>query len=118
MFMQILKELKADWGKRPLCNGRPERAPHIGTFCFPICWRCLGISLGVIILYVVYSLGFIDRNLSLGVRFVILAGIVPCLVDYLLQHWTKYISNNPRRFILGMLAGISIRIGFIWLLGI
>ena len=119
MFVQVLKEkLREDWGKRPLCNGIPERAPHIGEFCFPICWRCLGISLGVIILYVAYSLGLVDGNESIYIRLAILAGVAPCLVDYLLQRWTRYTSNNPKRFIFGILSGMSIRMVCIWIFGV
>ena len=110
MLMQILGErLKEDWGKKPLCNGRPERAPHIGTFCFPICWRCLGISCGIIIVTVAYYLNLfaiVKRHFSI-LAFV---GVIPCLVDYWLQHSTHYLSNNFKRFFFGIMAGVSVRI--------
>lgn len=119
MFVQVFEEkLKEDWGKKPLCNRMPERAPHIGAFCFPICWRCLGISLGVITLFVAYSLGLVNWSEDLYVRLVVLVGIAPCLVDYLLQRWTKYTSNNPKRFVFGMLSGMSIRMVCIWIFGV
>lgn len=118
MYVQVFKKIKKDFGKIPFCNGISERAPHVGTFCFPICWRCFGISLGVIILHVVYCIGLIDRNEGFAIKLVVVLGIVPCLCDYLLQYWTEYVSNNQKRFIFGLIFGISTRMICIWIFGV
>lgn len=41
--------MKSKIGDYPLCNGKPETAPHIMGFCFPICWRCFTMIISVII---------------------------------------------------------------------
>ena len=35
--------------KFPLCNKRPERAPKIFGFIFPLCWRCTAFTISAIV---------------------------------------------------------------------
>ena len=42
-----MKEFFSRFGDAPLCNNKPERALHIGDFVFPLCYRCMMITIGI-----------------------------------------------------------------------
>ena len=112
--LQIHKVMRffSNIGKRPICNGHPERAPHIGTFCFPLCWRCSSFSLSCLI--ITPFLNYIAC--SLPVFFLSTLLCIPCLIDGVLQKCTDYQSSNKKRIITGGLAGIGLRLLLhIWL---
>ena len=87
----------------PLCNGLSERAPHIGQLVFPLCWRCTGVFLGLIIFT---GIAFIF-NLS-GLTCMLTTFLcLPALIDVCRQKYFNYNSNNEIRFITGLLLGAS-----------
>lgn len=89
----------------PLCNGIPERAMHIGNFCFPLCYRCMFI---VIMFFVVLCIThWYHKKLNLVFAFCIL---VPMIVDGCLQTFIGIESTNVRRSITGALFGIGLGI--------
>lgn len=96
------------FGRTPFCNGRPERAPHIGTFCFPLCWRCTGIGIGVFVLSFCELPVFYLHSAD-GMMLAMLL-LTPCFLDGLSQTITDYESTNKKRFISGILAGIGFNI--------
>ena len=67
----IFERIKNEFGKAPLCNGRPERAPHLGTFVFPLCWRCTGVFVGCIMSTIIKLLVEIDSNIIIVIIFTI-----------------------------------------------
>ena len=91
-------------GKEPLCNGRPERAPHIKHFCFPLCWRCLFIVIGAFIGGIAIPKFHLH---PIAMFFGGIALCIPCLIDGLVQRFTNYISSNLKRGITGFLAGLG-----------
>ena len=91
------------WGKVPLCNEKAERAPHIGRFCFPLCWRCTMIMVGLII--GAFVCRCISPGIQTGLIFSIL--IIPCLIDGLRQRYTSYVSTNLKRILFGFMAGVG-----------
>ena len=95
-------------GKAPLCNGKPERAPHIGSFCFPLCWRCLMIDVGLLV-GAVLQLLFVP---GLAVALLSSLLMIPCLIDGLKQKYTDYVSSNPKRAVFGLIAGIGMFVSF------
>lgn len=97
-------------GKAPLCNGRPERAPHVGRFCFPLCWRCTGIGIGVLALSLL-ELPYFYIHSADGLMIAALL-LAPCLLDGLEQTISDYESTNRIRFVSGLLAGIGFNIMF------
>ena len=101
-FEEVFKRLSM-LGKVPVCNLKPERAPRYGGFCFPLCWRCTGIVLGM---FVPDGLPFVKIP---GDRFILLASgvllVIPALYDGIRQYVFKVESNNRRRFITGFFAG-------------
>ena len=101
-----IKTLKNKIGKVPLCNGKPERAPHIGNFCLPLCWRCCSFIAGCWMMCVANTTFFI-MNPYLGLIISLLL-VAPCLFDGILQYRFGYISTNLRRAITGLLAGVGL----------
>ena len=91
-------------GKVPLCNGVKSRAPFVGRFCFPLCWRCFGLVVGSLVGYWIGFSGVIVlvRNV-LGIFL-----LTPLVVDGLLQEIFVVESTNFRRVIFGVLFGIGL----------
>jgi len=88
----------------PLCNKRPERAPHICGHVFPLCWRCTGALVGVILVDIIYL--SLSPKISIMLPLSILC--IPMLIDVYRQYRLKLMSTNPRRFYTGFLCGIAI----------
>ena len=115
---EIYPQMRFDaFGKIPLCNERPETAPHIGNFCFPVCWRCFSAFIGAALITITVHIGWIRPPLSLYDFFIAVLLTVPCMCDGLLSYLTPYESSNKRRAITGMLAGIGLRTLVYWLIG-
>ena len=98
--------LFADFGEKPLCNGHRERAPHIGAFCFPLCWRCTSFAVSSIT--TTFFLKAIPISTGVCIQSILLS--IPCLVDSLLQKYTDYESTNIKRILTGSAAGIGVRL--------
>ena len=103
------------WGTAPLYNRKPERAPHFGTFCFPLCWRCTGILCGVmcgpLVLNFLALLGLLERPYIYILPTLL---IVPLVYDGTIQYFFGELSNNTKRFVTGFLFGIGlVTLGFI-----
>ena len=91
-------------GKVPLCNECAERAPHIKGFCFPLCWRCTSLCIGVITGTIVFDALMLEGHFWL---FRLLL-CIPCILDGTLQEMTSYRSTNRRRIWTGLLAGVGL----------
>lgn len=97
-------------GKKPICNLKSDRAPHIFGLCFPLCWRCTAVAIGnwiiapiVFGLMKVYSLSRLNTIVLAFILF------VPMLIDGLRQYFfLKKESTNLKRFITGSLSGLAI----------
>ena len=105
MIAQLFTELHARlnaFGHRPICNLRADRAPCIGSFCFPLCWRCTSI---IFVFFVAnrFLPGSANRFLLLGVML-----CAPAVIDAVLQYWGKLESTTFRRVTTGVLAGIGL----------
>lgn len=92
-------------GRVPLCNEHYERAPHMGSFCFILCWRCVGLIIGGVCGEVLFRMqgGYFVNNFI----FITLLSL-PCLIDVLRQRLKIEASNNFRRIATGILLGIAI----------
>ncbi|MBW9173350.1 DUF2085 domain-containing protein [Clostridium estertheticum] len=111
MFSKLdVNTLWQSWGKKPYCNKKSERAPHINDFCFPICWRCFSLSLGLIITYL--TLGIIEymTTIQYSIVFLIISliGCTPTIIDGALQNYCGIKSTNFRRCITGLVSGVSL----------
>ncbi len=77
----------------------PERSFFVGGYQFPLCARCTGILVGHIIgliLLPIHVFGLIWGLL-----------MIPMVLDGGIQYLTSYRSNNIRRFLTGLLYGVS-----------
>lgn len=83
------------------CHQLPERSFFIKGHQFPLCARCTGIFLGYI-LGIPYILFVKNINVIIG-----LILMIPLLIDGTGQYLGYFVSTNNRRFITGILAGIS-----------
>lgn len=94
--------LMEDFGRVPLCNHRPDRGIYIRGFCLPLCARCTGILTGAV--------GGTIAAVLTQWRFPVLLGIVlmlPTAVDGVMEYRAGRESNNTRRLVTGLLAGIG-----------
>lgn len=80
------------------CHQIPRRSFFIKGYQFPVCARCTGLYLG-------YIIGSFKNMFSpkMGIIFILIMAIDG--ISQLLKFTT---SNNLRRFITGLLSGISI----------
>ena len=88
----------------PLCNKKPDRAPHIFGHTFILCWRCTGLLVGAILGYILLA---ITQPIGIsGMSF-----IIPVGIDGIMQYKFGIMSNNYRRFVTGFIAGLSVLSG-------
>ena len=81
----------------PICNGISSRAPRMGTFVFPLCYRCFGMVLGLLI----------PASKGSGViGFIFLALF---LLDVWLQYFRGIESTNIRRFFTGVAFTVGLK---------
>ena len=101
MYKKISKFLKIFF----MCHCRADRSFFFKGKQFPICARCtgqlIGLILGIIIAFKIKDLSW----------FYIVLLMLPLIIDGVTQLLTKYESNNIKRVITGILFGI----GFIFL---
>ncbi len=84
-----------------LCHRMPERSFFWKGKQFPVCARCTGIHLGYFF-FPVFLFGFLSLNL-----WITLLLIIPTYLDGTIQAFWNVKSNNHRRFITGLMAGIG-----------
>ena len=102
----MLTERINSLGKAPLCNMKAARAPHIGPFVFPLCWRCIGVGAGLVGgVPIGMLLAPVHRELLLAAVVLLVA---PLMVDGLLQRLHLLESTNARRFVTGVLCGLGL----------
>ena len=83
------------------CHCKDERSFHYKGEKFPICARCTGELVGIIAS--LFSCFFFQ----LPVWGCVLI-MIPLIVDGTVQMFTKYESNNRRRFVTGVLFGYGL----------
>lgn len=108
-------------GREPLCNHRPDRGLYIHGYCLPLCARCTGILMGAvgasIACWLLHTESAGDAMLArpaIGIHGAsvlrLLPGllmIVPTAIDGFAEYAFGVESNNPRRLVTGLAAGIG-----------
>lgn len=82
------------------CHCRPDRSFYYKGYKFPICARCTGELVGMIIgipIFIIYNIPII----------ILLVMMAPMILDGTLQLVGSYESNNTKRVITGVIFGIS-----------
>ena len=88
------------------CHCRPDRSFYWHGEQFPICARCTGELVGMV-------LGIIACCFWRPAVWMALCLMVPMVADGLIQLKTRYESTNPRRFATGLLFGYGLMALFI-----
>lgn len=83
------------------CHGRKERSFHYKGKQFPICARCTGELVGMVVS--LFSCFFFRTSVFTAILI-----MLPMVADGLIQMFTSYESNNRRRFITGFLFGYGL----------
>lgn len=83
------------------CHCRDDRTFHYKGKKFPICARCTGELVGIILS--IFSCVFFRISIS---AIVIL--MLPLILDGVVQMFTSYESNNIKRFVTGLLFGYGL----------
>ncbi len=107
-----MKEFFSRFGDAPLCNNKPERALHIGDFVFPLCYRCMMITVGLIIGIIILVLLLDKLKITWKFKYSIIGIVlgIPTVIDGVFQTFTSYVSTNPIRIVTGFFAGIGLSI--------
>lgn len=101
------------FGQLPYCNKNPSRSIIINGFCFPLCFRCLAITLTLFLFIPFFLFSFTRLNKKLLILAIIC--LLIGFLDGLLQYGFNIMSTNTRRVITGILGGfgISYILGFL-----
>lgn len=92
----------AMWALSWLCHQRPERSPHLWGAQFPLCWRCSGILVGLIVFV---ALLVVRRRLPALTSSVALCLLLP--LDVLLAIAGVWSGANTVRGVTGVLWGVG-----------
>lgn len=82
------------------CHCRKERSFHFRGVQFPICARCTGELIGMVIFFC--SCAWYRPDLEVALLL-----MIPLVADGFLQFLTSYESTNGRRFVTGLLFGYA-----------
>ncbi|WP_296848276.1 DUF2085 domain-containing protein [uncultured Methanobrevibacter sp.] len=91
-----------------ICHRKPERSFFIKGHQFPVCARCTGFYISLIIYFTYAYYFFIDYNLFLIIFGCIL--LIPAVIDGLTQFFEYRESNNVLRLITGLMGGLGLGI--------
>lgn len=91
-----------------ICHRKPERSFFIKGHQFPVCSRCTGFYISLIIYFTYTYYFFVDYNFYL-LTFAILL-LIPSAIDGLTQLFEYRESNNILRFITGLMGGLGLGI--------
>lgn len=107
---EVFKIIIDKIGKEPLCNGKANRAPHIGKKCFILCWRCTSLIFTMLLCVCLCSIFKGSMCMEFRIYDIIYAIILilPTLIDGVLQYVFHVESTNVRRALLGIISGIGL----------
>lgn len=97
MKYKIYKYLPVIFG----CHCRDDRSFYYKGEKFPICARCTGELIGILLAFVTFFFFRLNIKLSLII-------MIPMLLDGFIQLLTSYESTNFRRVITGFLFGFGL----------
>lgn len=89
------------------CHKKPSRSFFIRNKQMPICARCTGELIGILLGIIIFNFTSLPNNITT------ILIMIPMLFDGFLQALTKYESNNFKRVTTGFLFGLSLYIWFL-----
>ena len=87
-------------GEKMGCHQMPERSFFYKGYQFPVCARCTGVIISSIIALMLFY------KKRLPIKYCIAMSSV-MLCDWLVQYFEIQESNNPRRFVTGVIGGFG-----------
>lgn len=83
------------------CHRIESRCPYVCGMYLPVCYRCLGIILGIAVGCILFVL------INITVKWIGAVFVVPLFVDVTMQYHFNHESNNYRRCVTGLFFGIG-----------
>ena len=93
-----------------ICHRIPERSFFYRNHQFPVCARCTGFYISLIIYFIYTYFYYADYSMKLIIFAMIL--LIPAAIDGTTQLFSLRLSNNKLRFITGLLGGFGLGIIF------
>ena len=90
------------------CHAMPERSFYFHGKPFPICARCTGELIGILVGIPIVIFFGIPRF------WIMVLMMLPLIMDGTVQRLTSYESKNMRRLATGILFGIALVFGFLY----
>ena len=91
-----------------ICHRKPERSFFIKGYQFPVCARCTGIYISLLIYFIYSHYVHVDYNFYLLLFGFIL--LIPAYIDGITQFHMNRESNNNLRLVTGLLCGLGLGI--------
>lgn len=88
-----------------ICHRMPERSFFVKGYQFPVCARCTGFYISLIIYFIYTYYFFVDYNSFLLIFAILL--LLPMTIDGLTQLFEYRKSNNSLRLFTGLIGGIG-----------
>jgi uncharacterized membrane protein len=93
-------------GLRLICHRIPARTFNIKGHYFPVCSRCTGLYMGVILCLIYISLFYVVYTPILILFSIFM--MIPTVIDGITQLFGFRDSNNILRFSTGLIAGVGL----------
>lgn len=91
-----------------ICHRMPERSFFIKGYQFPVCSRCTGFYISLVLYFIYTYFYYVNYNFKLILLAVLL--LVPSFLDGITQFYNLQESNNIRRLITGLCGGLGLGI--------
>lgn len=91
-----------------ICHRKPERSFFIKQYQFPVCSRCTGFYISLVIYFTYTYYNYVNYNIEL--LFLAILLLLPSYIDGLTQFKGLRTSNNTLRLITGLLGGLGLAI--------
>lgn len=92
-----------------ICHKNPERTFRYKNNYFPICSRCTGFYLGILVSFPIIFF-YLEYFQMINLFFLGLVFLIPMFLDGSTQFLEFRKSNNKLRFITGLIGGLGIGI--------
>jgi len=91
-----------------MCHRMEKRSFKINNFVFPLCARCTGQIIGIMLAIILFISGFI---LPILISFVLM---IPMLIDGFTQLFMRRVSKNSIRLITGFMFSFGLIYFILW----
>lgn len=101
--MQLITDIKQNKIQFVTCHRLPHRSFFFRGKQFPVCARCTGIYLGYYLSLPFFLIEFSSFSLLMSIILILFT-----FVDGLIQHYSRWESNNYIRLVTGIICGVGL----------